>query len=205
MNESQLLTRLGKWQTMSPEQTSELIHLLHLHSTPATLAQVAKESALYDAPGPEFATGETYSLQAEVALIGLKDRPEPLLDSSVAAAAFRQIFRALAASKYISGAIAFAYLDAYTLKDYIETQLPQDRTTQIEFASLARQVACNLASQQNYDAHTIKSARDALNKWAASLERKAANKVKSKKATKAKSRVTTKQPSKKTPRGRKSS
>ena len=91
----------------------------------------------------------------------------------------------------------------------IEVQLLQDNATRLEFANLARQVATNLAAQQNDKTNYIKGACDGLNDWASSLERKAAENAKQPKRAKAKSKVAAKQlpkkTSKKSPKRRKAS
>lgn len=197
VDEGLLFRRIRKWHTMFPSQIFELVFLLHRIGTPNTLSQLASYAALYESPGLRFQGGATYSTQAEGALAGLVLRYNSLSHSPAPIVAFRQIFRALSASKFKGSEHIFGLITFGDLKN-IERQIPQDSATRVECASLARQWAQSLSNQESKENGRVQRAIKALNEWADSLEQAASDESASKLEPKpqAPSKRTAKKPSK---------
>lgn len=205
INETMLLKRIGQWEAMNPFQLCELIHILHAHGSPNALNQMATQAALYSAPGPKFSSELSYVSQAEIALQGLSTRSGRKPASTGELKVLLQILRTLCSTDMSQAWDRLAFSIFSLLDRRAKIYVLQDNITQLEFASLARQLANNLASQPDTHYQDMKRACSALNEWATSLERKATKTAKSTKKPKGKSKASLKQPAKKTAKRRKPS
>jgi hypothetical protein len=182
---------------MKPPQAAELIHLLHAHGPGSVLAQIASDADMYAAPGPKYANGQDYGLQATIALIGLSGRPVIGSDSPGVNAAFLQILRTLSNQENIGTATETFESLAQFLDRYSKASPPQDAATWPEFTALARRLAGRLANIRDADPDrelliaVCESAKTALNSWADALEGAIATSAEHQRKSKSRSRAKT--------------
>ncbi|MGO9274664.1 MAG: NACHT domain-containing protein [Terriglobia bacterium] len=77
LEETALLARLLQWQKLTPNQMSELIHLLHKDGSEECLTKLSGAPEIYSAAGPSFhhpGQHVRYTTQAEIAVIGLSQQ-----------------------------------------------------------------------------------------------------------------------------------
>lgn len=193
-----LSKRLQAWRTMPPMQVTELVMLLHKAGKPSMIAKFAQDSALYSSPANRFyAEGGT---QADVAIAGLSSRSIGRQVPLGVDAAFLQILRVFKARGTI--------LYTTPLLRFLNNRgmvLPRSSEVWTEFVQLSRDLARNIAMNNENDLHPSaptesellivqhnleqrKDCVELLNSWADSLEQAAiklttmANKTKSSKS-----------------------
>jgi len=160
-----LARRLSAWHTMTLAGTAEASLLLHAFAPDRLLSEVASQTEMYSAAAP-FG----WACQAEIALLGLdfgfaKLSPPPQGPGSDAARL--AILRALSKARRISqDCAAILRWPVAVLGDPIVARDPATRS-ELASLSLARAVAARLPTDPE-------GAAQALNEWASSLERTAA-------------------------------
>ncbi|NER38116.1 MAG: NACHT domain-containing protein [Oscillatoria sp. SIO1A7] len=167
-----LAKRLQKWQSMTPFQRSELVHLLHRLAPDETLLEIAANADLYRSKGPHFDYDMNYYSQAEIALIGLAGREWSESSLKSFKASLRQAFSALLNVEGVFWETLTETKELLTqhLSDiFISSWSLEERQ---EFASLARQLADRLKTMKLDEGpmETREPAIEALKDWADVLE-----------------------------------
>jgi hypothetical protein len=169
--------RLQAWQSMTPMQLSELVHLLHKFAPDEMLTEIVKFPSLYTSIGPIFEdnniSDSAYQTQGEIAFIGLLTRNTS--EVSIQRGGFET---ALCMSMQIllnSQQINWATL--HRIDNFLETLTAKiltawDINTKQEFALLARQLADHIETVQlsKEPIEIRESSITALKVWANRLE-----------------------------------
>jgi hypothetical protein len=199
LQERVLIHRLKLWRETNPFDVGDLNHLLHRLGSNDALKQISADVEMYASPGPSFSMNSTYATQAEVAVLGLRERRigEPGVDATLL-----EVLRVLSRS---STAQARALEVLAFMLDENGDQFPNDNSSWPEFASLLREVSRRLADQQTrvYTKSGFKLAVDVIESWVNALDRKIAKSSRRKTGAKGKPIKTAKGNRKKAPRRRK--
>ncbi len=194
LNLRNIAERTKNWHHLNPFALGELIHLLHAFGSDIELTVLAHDDAMYAAPGPRFANEAHYESQALVALAGLSERSVRSRQESTGLrvspgldAALLQILRTLVIEENTIKLWNFNGAEFFT--DRSKSQLPLDKTTWPEFASLTRELAKRLRETWQHKPEGTSNRRldraiQALTSWADSLEQAIANERSKRAATK---------------------
>jgi hypothetical protein len=168
LDEAVLLERVRGWRRMHSMPLSELVHLLHWHGSDQSLMELAGIPELYSAPGPAFYREQPhiYQSQAEIALIGLSQRPlggAPTQAWKLALLHILQVFSE--AETGITPESLFPLTNV--LKRIITLSPPSDPGLRREYMNLARELARKMELRK---LEQFVVAVDLFNKWADSLE-----------------------------------
>ncbi|KOP24520.1 hypothetical protein AMR41_20565 [Hapalosiphon sp. MRB220] len=168
-----LTKRLQGWQSMTPMQISELVHLLHRFAPDEMLTKIARNLDLYSSAGPHFdGNGITYFYQAEIALIGLGRRDFNQSSSEGFKASLRRVIHALFNVESLSWESLHSFQNLLLEKRDEISISTWNLYEKQEFAFLARQLAdhLNTIKLQESPSEFRESAITALNHWADLLE-----------------------------------
>ncbi|MEK7398175.1 MAG: hypothetical protein AAB116_14690, partial [Candidatus Poribacteria bacterium] len=191
INWESLMDRIRGWRKLNPYQLADLIVLLHYRAPNKFLIEVADWRDLYSASGPDFKKSEFYSTQAEVAIIGLKNRLDLILiqekiDSpkehkkllgiaEVSELVLLTIMRILIDPKNEIGNRLAISIDLL-LSSFIRIEyIPQDGNIRSELTTLSRKLAERLLSDKKVikdkeKIEEINTAIQSLKRWADYLE-----------------------------------
>ena len=167
-----IFSRFQQWPEMKAHQISEYVLLLHTFGSEDILAEMARDSSLYLAPGPVYSeTEDKYETQAEVALIGLSVRNYMVqpIGTQTLDLVLLQILRAVTQQASIQNLHSDA--NVRSLFEYrLKLGLPQDAQIWPEYASLARQLSKRLLEEIDDQNSTAEGNINVLDAWADYLE-----------------------------------
>jgi hypothetical protein len=172
-----LFKRLQAWQSMAFLPISELVYLLHRFAPDEMLTEMAKMADLYCSKGPSFHDSyETYSSQAEIAILGLTQRELNLPSSVGFTTSFCQVVHTLLNTEILFYGI-LPVLRSFAEKKTTTMSISSwSSDMRQKVASVTRQLAeylrtAKLQEARNHEAAGIcKSTIKALNRWADLLE-----------------------------------
>jgi len=146
LDERTVMERLSKWPDFTPKQVSEMVHVLCHIGSEGALAEIAKDSDLFAAPGPAFSSRIEYAVQGETALFGLSLRTIRLERTETFEFALLQALRSVDTAKLQLQTLGFSDLcmRLFGDKDYV----PARAEDWPEFAALVRRLAQRLAKKR---------------------------------------------------------
>ncbi len=157
------MERLSKWREMTAFQVRELVHVLCIFGSEDALAEIAKDSDLFAAPGPARGTTAEYAVQGETALFGLSLRTTKLERTESFDSAFLQALRSVDTAKSQLTSYDFPRLCRRLFEE--EGYVPAHAADWPEFAELARRLA-----QRQRNVEGSRRGREKLEAFAERLE-----------------------------------
>ena len=197
-DEGTVMERLSNWPEMTPLQVTEPLHLLCRFGSDEALAGIANDADLYAAPGSRFSTGENYSVQGEIVLIGLSQRPSTHGRTETFDFALLQALRSVVMAKsQLNSTWGFALEQLFGDEGYF----PANAEDWSKFADLAGRLERRIRGAR----HGRDVTRRALHAFAERLEMKIAERDKpsGEAISRSKGKPATKRSAKKKPKGRK--
>ena len=170
LDREDLVSRLGGWRKLHPNQMTELVCIMHGHAPESLVASLAADAEMYAAPGPKLGSKVFYPTQAGVALEALALRAQR--EGKSCDFALLRVLRSLAGRPRISFFLLLRWLPLAAMPRG-SFYLPQDPAHWAELASVVRSILDLPLEEEGHEPvhqRNVDQARDQLRSWAGSIE-----------------------------------